>query len=76
MVFDKEDSTVGISKTVFLMFFLLGSLLSFSKLNFSKPADTKKTGKSCIHCHTKYGSKDLTDAGKCYKDKGSLEGCK
>ena len=50
--------------------------MSFSKLNYSKPADAKKTGKSCTYCHIKYGSKDLTEAGKCYKDKGSLDGCK
>ena len=63
-------------KTIFLLFFAFGTVISFSKLNYSKPADAKKTGKSCTFCHTKYGSKDLTEAGKCYKDKGTLEGCK
>lgn len=35
----------------------------------------KKEGKPCTHCHTKAGSKDLNDTGKCYKEKGSLGGC-
>ncbi len=61
-------------KVSFIFILLLGTVLSFSKLNFSKPADAKKTGKSCTFCHTKYGSKDLTDAGKYYKDKGTLDG--
>jgi hypothetical protein len=51
-------------------------MVSFSTLNYSKPVDAKKTGKSCTFCHVKYGSKDLTDAGKYYKDKGTLEGYK
>jgi hypothetical protein len=72
----KEESKLRLLKTVFLLFFAFGTVISFSKLNYSKPADAKKTGKSCTYCHTKYGSKDLTDAGKCYKDKGTLDGCK
>jgi hypothetical protein len=43
---------------------------------FSKPADAKKTGKSCTFCHVEYGSKDLTEAGKYYKKNGSLDGYK
>lgn len=35
----------------------------------------KKEGKPCTHCHVKAGSKDLNDTGKCYKEKGSLNGC-
>jgi len=35
----------------------------------------KETGKSCTFCHTKAGKPDLNDKGKCYKEKGSLEGC-
>lgn len=44
--------------------------------NFSKPIDAKKTDKSCIYCHTQSGSKDLTEAGKYYRDKGTLDGYK
>lgn len=56
--------------------FVFSLLLSYSALNYSKPVDAKKTGKSCTFCHVKYGSKDLTDAGKYYKEKGTLEGYK
>ena len=63
-------------KLFFMLAFVLGTIASFSSLNFSKPADAKKTGKSCTFCHVKYGSKDLTDAGKYYKDKGTLDGYK
>ena len=58
------------------IFSIVSVIFSFSTLNYSKPADAKKTGKSCTFCHVKYGSKDLTEAGKYYKDKGTLEGYK
>jgi len=35
----------------------------------------KATGKTCTFCHTKAGSPDLNDKGKCYKEKKSLDGC-
>lgn len=35
----------------------------------------KKTGAKCTVCHTKMGKPDLNDKGKCYKEKGSLDGC-
>jgi hypothetical protein len=41
---------------------------------YSKPVDAKKTGKSCTFCHTKRGSKELTEAGKYYKANGTLDG--
>jgi len=43
-------------------------------VTFSKPADAKKTMKPCLFCHAKYGSKELTKAGKYYKDKGTIDG--
>ena len=43
-------------------------------LTFSKPADSKKTKKPCLFCHVKYGVKELTKAGKYYKEKGTLDG--
>ena len=61
---------------LFVGFLVFSLLFSYSALNYSKPVDAKKTGKSCTFCHVKYGSKDLTDAGKYYKDKGTLEGYK
>ena len=56
--------------------FVMGGIVSIRSLNFSKPVDAKKTGKSCVYCHTKVGSKELTEAGKYYKDNGTLDGYK
>jgi len=53
---------------------LLVAITLSQQFSFSKPADAKKTGKSCLFCHTKYGSKELTKAGKYYKEKGTLDG--
>ncbi|MFN8007930.1 MAG: hypothetical protein U0V70_13065 [Terriglobia bacterium] len=64
------------SKYLLAVFSILYTMFAFSTLNFTKPVDAKKTGKSCTFCHVKYGSKDLTDAGKYYKDKGTLDGYK
>lgn len=63
-------------KAFFTLVSVVGTIASFSSLNFSKPIDSKKTGKSCTYCHTKYGSKELTEAGKYYKEKGTLDGYK
>ncbi len=41
----------------------------------AKPDYTKKEGKSCLTCHTKAGSKELNDVGKCYEKKKSLKEC-
>lgn len=51
-------------------------LLIASTASFAKPEDTKTTKKPCAFCHvTAKGGKDLTDAGKYYKDHSkSLEG--
>jgi len=50
------------------------STICFYTLNLAKPVDGKKTNKSCIYCHTKYGSEELTEAGQYYRDKGTLDG--
>lgn len=50
------------------------STICFYTLNLAKPVDGKKTNKSCIYCHTKYGSEELTKAGQYYRDKGTLDG--
>ncbi|MBZ5563072.1 MAG: hypothetical protein LAP13_11720 [Acidobacteriia bacterium] len=43
----------------------------------AKPEYAKKEGKACTFCHVKAGSKELTDAGKYYKEHNhSLEGYK
>jgi hypothetical protein len=56
-------------------FVLSTGLLITSATTFAKPEDTKKTKKPCITCHTNAkGGKELTAAGKHYKEKGTLEG--
>jgi spore maturation protein CgeB len=43
----------------------------------AKPQYAKKEGKACTFCHVKPGSKELTDAGKYYKEHDhSLKGYK
>ena len=64
------------TKLLIALFAIVSVIFPFSALDYSKPVDAKKTGKSCTFCHVKYGSKDLTEAGKYYKDKGTLEGYK
>jgi hypothetical protein len=63
-------------RIAFVMLFLGSAIFFIRSVNLSKPVDSKKTGKSCMYCHTKYGSKELTEAGKYYKDKGTLDGYK
>jgi hypothetical protein len=54
---------------------LAAGLLVSSTASFAKPEDTKKTKKPCTFCHVSAkGGKDLTEAGKYYKDKKSLDG--
>jgi hypothetical protein len=53
---------------------VLGGLL-MGTAAFGKPEDTKKTKKACTFCHvTAKGGKDLTAAGKYYREKRTLEG--
>jgi hypothetical protein len=53
---------------------LSGTLLTLAT---AKPEYAKKEGKPCTFCHVKMGSKELTDAGKYYKEHNhSLEGYK
>lgn len=42
----------------------------------AKPADAAKTKQKCVFCHvdSKAKPKELTEAGKYYKEKKSLEG--
>lgn len=55
---------------------LAAGLLVSTSASFAKPEDTKKTKKPCTFCHvTAKGEKDdLTDAGKYYKEKRTLDG--
>lgn len=54
---------------------LAAGLLINSATSFAKPEDTKATKKPCTFCHVSAkGGKDLTDAGKHYKEKKTLDG--
>jgi hypothetical protein len=50
--------------------------LLFSPFAIGTPEIAKKEKKSCVTCHTGVGKPDLNDAGKYYKEKGTLEGYK
>jgi len=60
---------------------LLGGFLICSMATYGKPEYTKATKKACTYCHEKNVAGDaaamkanLTDAGKYYKDKKTLDG--
>lgn len=51
--------------------------VSLLPLAIAKPEYSKKEGKPCTFCHVKIGSKEMTDAGKYYKEHNhSLAGYK
>ena len=54
---------------------LVGFLVS-STLSFGKPEYVKTTKKACAYCHvdSKAKPKELTEAGKYFKEHNSLEG--
>ncbi len=55
---------------------LVGGFLVSSTLSFGKPEYVKTTKKACTFCHvdSKAKPKELTEAGKYYKEHQSLEG--
>jgi hypothetical protein len=55
---------------------LLGGFLACSTLSFGKVEYMKATKKPCAYCHvdSKAKPKELTEAGKYYKEHKSLEG--
>jgi len=60
---------------------MLGGFLICSMATYGKPEYTKATKKACTYCHQKNVPGDaaamsgnLTDAGKYYKDKKTLDG--
>ncbi len=56
---------------------LAAGLIVNTTTSHATPAIAKKEGvKSCTGCHVKAGSKDLNDAGKCFKEKKSTKECK
>jgi hypothetical protein len=63
------------AKLIVPAFVLAAGMLVTTTVSHAKPEDTKKTKKPCSTCHvTPKGGKDLTEAGKYYKEKGTLEG--
>ena len=62
---------------LFLMFAaMMAGTLTIASLSSAKPEYSKKEGKACTTCHIKAGAKDLNDAGKHYKEHGTLDGYK
>lgn len=55
---------------------LLLVLLWAGAAAYAKPDFAKKEKKTCTFCHVRAGSKELNDAGKFYKAKGTLDGYK
>ena len=56
---------------------LMAGFLVCTSATYGKPEYSKKESKACAYCHTKMGSKELNDTGKCYKDsEHSLAKCK
>jgi len=58
---------------------ILVGFLMFTSAPVAKQEYTKKEKKPCTYCHTSknpkdYSDKDLSEAGKYYKEKGTLKG--
>jgi hypothetical protein len=53
-----------------------GIALLFSPFAVGTPEMAKKESRQCVYCHTAIGKPDLNEAGKYYKDHGTLEGFK
>jgi hypothetical protein len=66
-------------KLVIPVVIVAAGFLTLSSVSYGKPEYTKKEKKACSFCHvdSKAKPKDLTDAGKYYKEhSSSLEGYK
>jgi hypothetical protein len=67
---------MGVLKVAVPSAILLAGFLFCTTATYGKPEFAKKEGKTCVYCHTKAGSKDLNDVGKCYqKNDHSLAKC-
>lgn len=53
---------------------LTAVFLAASTMSFATPAFAKKEKKACTTCHPKGNNKELTETGKYYKEKKTLEG--
>ena len=59
---------------------LLGGFLLCTTSSYGTVEYAKQTKKGCAYCHTaksvnKDNAKDLTDPGKCFSKKKTLDGC-
>ncbi len=43
--------------------------------SYGKPQFSKETKKPCTTCHPSAKNKELTETGKCWKEKKSFDGC-
>ncbi|HEU0141985.1 MAG TPA: hypothetical protein VFQ79_19840 [Bryobacteraceae bacterium] len=57
-------------------FVFIFGLALFTPGTYGKPEDAKKTGEKCVTCHPPGKMKELTEAGKYYKEKKTLDGYK
>jgi hypothetical protein len=63
-------------KIAFPAAILMAGFLVCTTASYGKPEYSKKTGKNCVYCHVKAGSKALNPTGECYKKAShSLENC-
>lgn len=68
---DAEHMKIAATCLVLVAGLIIGSNLSFGKMEYSK----KEGGAKCTVCHTAMGKKDLNDVGKCYHEKKDLKAC-
>jgi hypothetical protein len=69
---------MSIFKYAFPVLVLVGTSVLITSTGYAKPEFTKATKKACTFCHVdaKAKPKELTAAGKYYKEHNSLDGYK
>jgi hypothetical protein len=72
----KAIGEIEVNKLVRALAIFGGVALLLSPFAIGTPEMAKKESRQCIYCHTAVGKPDLNEAGKYYKDHGSLEGFK
>ncbi len=65
-----------IRRRIGLLFLLVSVAFATAVPSMATKEMAKKEKKSCVTCHVKTGSEELNEAGKYYKEKGTLEGYK
>jgi hypothetical protein len=72
--YTKSRQEIEVSKIVRAIAIFGGVALLLSPFAIGTPEMAKKESKQCVYCHTAIGKPDLNDAGKYYKERGTLEG--